>query len=247
MQLFYKYNLWSFFSILTNFLFKDFLKKLSLYLNKEIKISIVRDKDINLACIKKGNWMLIKNSTKYSTSGKLRFLMQENDFQNFIKLTGEERLMEFFGLISQRLKRLTYINEINYFTVKEIFDPESLGHEEKYYAIKLILSLPDKSFQLLFILRDEMLLFPFGRISSDYILNIPDSLYRKAFIELDKKIIWHGMNNWSEKLKKKMQNLVENYPVEKYRLYSGNDKIAYSLLMQYLHILKLLFNEKKFK
>lgn len=63
---------------------------------------------------------------------------------------------------------------------------------------------------------------------------------KKDFIEPDKNIIWDGMLNWDKELVNKMNPFIKDYPAKKYKLSPGNNEITYRLLLQYLHVLKLI-------
>lgn len=239
MNLFEKYDLWSFFSLMLSYLLKDFHSALKEHISN-IKITILRDKKFKLNDLKKTNWKLIKNNIQKTTGAKLRFLMSESDYRIITTLVNEEQFLGFFTAISKRLKRMTFIDEIENFTASTIFDPVELGHIDKYYAIHIMIKLgKNRSVKLIFIIRDEMLLFPLGRISTDPILDLSPYYYKKAFIELDKEIIWDGMNNWGTKLTKRFEEYINDYPEKKYNLKKSDDPFAYKLLLQYLFLLKL--------
>ncbi|MCK4798684.1 MAG: hypothetical protein KAT05_15000, partial [Spirochaetes bacterium] len=218
--------------------------KISELYKKKVSISILRDKEYRLDHLKKTNWKLLKNNVGGTTSAKLRFLILEEEYNYILNIFGENELLSFLKTIVYRLKKMTNINEIDIFSAAKLFDPCTLGNSQKYFAVHLSIKLPDKNITLLFIIRDEMLLFPIGRISTDPLLKLKEYLYKKAFIELDKHIIWYGMQNWGKELQKKMYPFIKEYPVYKYRLYPSNDVFAYKLLLQYLYLLKLLDREK---
>ena len=246
MNLFIKYNLWNFFSLMLTFLLKDFRKFLSNKLDEKIIISILRDKKIGLNYIPDKKWILIKNNIEKTTSGKLRFLVSNEDFQKITKIINEKKFLLFFQSMPRRLHQLTGINEIEKFTFSDLSNPLLLGNIQKYFAVYILMKTSKINFTLLFIIRDEMLLFPVTRFQLNFLSNLSQHSYKKAFIELDKNIIWNGMQNWDNNLKRKMKPFIDNYPAEKYRLKPENNEIAYRLLLQYLNIIRLLLVEKKY-
>ncbi len=244
MKLFLKYNLWSFFSIMLTYLFYDFQNKINSYFGKKIPFTIYQDHEYNLKYLKKTNWILIKNNIKNSINAKLRFLILKEDFNRLLKYINEEKLLIFFKTIAIRLKKITAINEIENFSSLDLFDPESLGNPSKYYAINLGIKIHEETIKFIIIVRDEMLLFPTGRISSNFLLKLDEKYYKKAFIELDKKIIRDGMLNWSEALQDKTKKFTDNFFQKNYQLLKKDDIFAYKLFIQYLFLLKLISRDK---
>gem|GEM_PF-6393477 len=239
-----------------NFLFKEFNNEIKLYYREKIKFTIDKDAEYRINLLKKNSWILLKNNIKSSINGKLRFLLSVDDYNFLINIFGETKFLSIFKNLINRLELLTYMNEINYFTISKIFDPSILGNPDKYYSVHLAyifyndntsLKNNKKKVKLIFIIRDEMLLFPVLRISTDFLKTVKDSLYKKAFIELDKKIIWDSMKNWGTELHKGFDKYIENFNAYKYRLYPSDNVFAYRLLLQYLYLLKLLDREKRLK
>lgn len=237
---FEKYNLWAFFSIQLSYLLKEFIKELSRHLNKEIKISIRKDKQFYLGSVKKQKWLLVKNNVSGTTSGKLRFLISEEDYGYLETILKKTTPLPFFKSIAARLKKLTMVDEITSFTASQLADVLTLGNQDKYFAIYITLKIEDKNIAMLMIVRDEMLLFPLGRINLNFISTLTDYYFKKAFIELDKKIIWDGMELWDEELKKRMAGFISTFPVKKSNLKPSNNPISYKIFLQYLYLLKLL-------
>lgn len=244
MNLFIKYNLWNFFSIMLTFLLKDFRKLLNKNLGEKIKISILKDKKIGLNYIPDKKWILIKNNIENTTSGKLRFLISNEDMQQVMNIMDEKKFLTFFRSIPKRLHKLTGINEIETFSFSDLSNPLLLGNTQKYYVVYILIKTSRINIILLFIIRDEMLLFPVNRFQLKFLTELSHYSYKKAFIELDKNIIWDGMQKWDKNLLKKMTPFIESYPAEKHRLHPGNNEIAYRLLLQYIHIIQLLLLEK---
>lgn len=240
MNLFLKYNLWNFFSIMLTYLLKDFRRILNRNLGEKIKISILKDREFGLDHIPDKNWILIKNNIEKTTTGKLRFLISNEDFQNIIKIIEEKKFINIFNTIPDRLKLITGIKEMQFFSYSKLPDPRLLGHIQKYFAVFLSIKTSKIKITLLFIIRDEMLLFPVGRIPLNFLDKLSTYHFKKAFIELDKNIIWDGILNWDKELANKMDPFIKDYPAGKYKLIPGNNEIAYRLFLQYLNIIKLL-------
>ena len=207
-------------------------------------ISILRDRAFDLSKVKSCNYILIKNNIKNTTSGKLRFLISDSDYKNILEEINEASFLNCLRSMPQRLGKITGLDEIKDISSLAINDPLILGNPQKYFVIYLNVKTKKLDFTIIFVIRDEMLLFPLGRISSDYALNIPHHLFKKAFIELDKNIIWDGMNNWGTELSKKMSPFIKEYSSGKQKLMAGDSNYAYLLVLEYLLILKQRWLEK---
>lgn len=77
-----------------------------------------------------------------------------------------------------------------------------------------------------------MLLFPVERFPLNFLNELSACSFKKAFIELDKKIIWDGMLKWNKELMEKMSPFIKNYTAAKFKLIPDNNEIAYRLLLR---------------
>jgi len=244
MSLFLKYKLWNFFSIMLSFLLKDFINDLNRNLGEKVKITILKDKRFHLNFIPDKKWILIKNNIKNTTSGKIRFVISKEDFMEITKIIGKNEFINLFETIPKKLQLLTGINEIKQFSFSNLPNPLILGNIGKYYMVHILLKTKNITITLFFVFRYEMLLFPINRFPLNFLSKLTTNSYKKAFIELDKNIIWNGMQNWDKELTKKMSLYTKSYPAKKYKLSPNNNKAAYRLFLQYLHIIELLSQKK---
>ncbi len=238
LNLFEKYSLWNFFSVMINYLFYDFIHGLRNHFDANAKIIILKDKEYRLNNLRYDKWMLIKNNRLNTINGKLRFLIREDDYKSINEIISEDRLLKYFKTMVLRLKKITGINEIDIITAENFLDPSRLGHTDKYFAVHLKIKLFNNSFIFIFVMRDEVLLYPFVRISSDFLLTMKSKYFKKAFIELDKKIIFDGYKCWGSILKKGFAPFIKDYQ-KTHTCRFSDDVLAYRLVVQYLHILDL--------
>ncbi len=238
MNLFENYSLWNYFSVFVNYLFYDFMKYFKNHYDENADLSIVRDREYRLHLLKKYDWVLVKNNILNSINGKIRFLIDADEYRKLSAFTGESYLFRFFKTVAARLKNITRVNEMEIISASSFSDPSRLGNTEKYFSVNIRLSLNKNFFFILFIVRDEMLLFPLNRVPTDFLKNLNDRYFKKAYVELDKRIIFDGMKNWGSVLKEKFNRYTEGY-LKKHFVIPSDDMNAYRLLLQYLHVLKL--------